>query len=59
MRMVAQYFVLRNNSEKDIADGLIDLFGKSLLRILRTLLYSKLSYLLNITKTGSCLLEHK
>ena len=47
IRMVAQYFVLRNNSEKDITDGLIDLFGKSVLRIYRTFVFSKLSYLPN------------
>ena len=46
-RMAAQYFVLRNNSEKDITDGLSDLFGKSVLRILRTFVFSTLSYLPN------------
>lgn len=47
IRMAKQYFVLRNNSEKDITDGLIDLFGKSVLRIFRTFVFSKLSYLPN------------
>ena len=46
-RMAKQYFVLRDNSEKDITDGLSDLFGKSVLRILRTFVFSKLSYLPN------------
>ena len=47
VRMAAQYFVLRNNSEKDNSEGLSDLFGKSILRLFRTFIYSKLSYLPN------------
>ncbi len=47
IRMATQYFVLRDNSDKDITDGLIDLFGKSVLRIFRTFVFSKLSYLPN------------
>ena len=47
IRMATQYFVLRDNSEKDFTDGLIDLFGKSILRIFRTFVFSKLSYLPN------------
>jgi hypothetical protein len=47
IRMTKQYFVLRDNAEKDITDGLIDLFGKSVLRIFRTFVFSKLSYLPN------------
>jgi hypothetical protein len=43
----AQYFVLRNHSEKDNTEGIFDLFSKSVLRVLRTLVYSKLSYLPN------------
>ncbi len=47
INLSAQYFVLRNHSEKDNTEGIFDLFGKSVLRILRTLVYSKLSYLPN------------
>ena len=47
VRIVKQYFVLRENSDKDNTEGISELFGKSLLRILRTLVYSKLSYLSN------------
>ncbi len=47
IRMATQYFVLRDNSEKDFTDGLIDLFGKSILRIFRTFVFAKLSYLPN------------
>jgi len=43
----AQYLVLRNHSEKDNAEGTFDLFSKSILRIFRILVYSKLSYLPN------------
>jgi hypothetical protein len=43
----AQYFVLRNHSEKDNTEGTFDLFSKSVMRIFRTLVYSKLSYLPN------------
>jgi len=47
INLSAQYFVLRNHSEKDNTEGIFDLFGKSILRIFRTLVYSKLSYLPN------------
>jgi hypothetical protein len=47
INLSAQYFVLRNHSEKDNTEGIFDLFSKSVLRILRTLVYSKLSYLPN------------
>lgn len=47
VRQAAQYFVLRDNSEKDNTEGLSDLFGKSVLRIFRTFVFSKLSYLPN------------
>ncbi len=47
VKIAKQYFVLRENSDKDNTEGIGDLFGKSLLRILRTLVYSKLSYLSN------------
>lgn len=47
INLSAQYFVLRNHSEKDNTEGIFDLFGKSVLRILRSLVYSKLSYLPN------------
>jgi hypothetical protein len=44
-KLVANYFILRNNSEKENVEGLNDLFSKSLLRIFRTFVFSKLSYL--------------
>jgi hypothetical protein len=47
VRLSAQYFVLRDHSEKDNTEGIFDLFSKSVLRIFRTLVYSKLSYLSN------------
>ena len=47
INLAAQYFVLRNNSEKDNTEGTFDLFSKSVMRIFRTLVYSKLSYLPN------------
>ncbi len=47
INLSAQYFVLRNHSERDNTEGIFDLFGKSVLRILRTLVYAKLSYLPN------------
>ena len=47
IKLTAQYFVLRNHSEKDNTEGIFDLFSKSVLRIFRTLVYSKLSYLPN------------
>jgi hypothetical protein len=47
INLSAQYFVLRTHSEKDNTEGIFDLFSKSVLRIFRTLVYSKLSYLPN------------
>lgn len=47
INLSAQYFVLRNHSEKDNTEGTFDLFSKSVMRIFRTLVYSKLSYLPN------------
>jgi hypothetical protein len=47
VRLSSQYFVLRNHSEKDNTEGIFDLFSKSVLRIFRTMVYSKLSYLPN------------
>jgi hypothetical protein len=47
INLSAQYFVLRNHSEKDNSEGTFDLFSKSIMRIFRTLVYSKLSYLPN------------
>lgn len=47
IKLSAQYFVLRNHSEKGNTEGISDLFSKSILRIFRTLVYSKLSYLPN------------
>ncbi len=47
IRLSSQYFVLRNHSEKGNTEGILDLFSKSILRIFRTLVYSKLSYLPN------------
>ena len=47
INLSVQYFVLRNHSEKDNTEGIFDLFGKSVLRIFRTLVYLKLGYLPN------------
>ena len=47
IKLSAQYFVLRNHSESSNTEGIFDLFSKSVLRIFRTLVYSKLSYLPN------------
>jgi len=47
INLSAQYFVLRYHSEKDNTEGIFDLFSKSVLRIFRTLVYSRLSYLPN------------
>ena len=47
IKLSSQYFVLRNHSEKDNTEGIFDLFSKSVLRIFRTMVYSKLSYLPN------------
>jgi len=45
IKLSAQYFVLRNHSEKNNTEGIYNLFSKSILRIFRTLVSSKLSYL--------------
>ena len=45
INLSAQYFVLRNHSEKNNTEGIHDLFSISVLRIFRTLVFSKLSYL--------------
>nr|WP_321485574.1 hypothetical protein [uncultured Draconibacterium sp.] len=47
INLSAQYFVLRNHSEKGNTEGMFDLFSKSVLRIFRTFVFSKLSYLPN------------
>lgn len=47
IKLSAQYFVLRNHSENGNTEGIFDLFSKSILRIFRTLVYAKLSYLPN------------
>ncbi len=47
IKFSAQYFVLRNHSESSNTEGIFDLFSKSVLRIFRTLVYAKLSYLPN------------
>ena len=47
IKLSSQYFVLRNQSESGNTEGIFDLFSKSVLRIFRTLVYSKLSYLPN------------
>ena len=47
INLSAQYFVLRNHSEKGNTEGMFDLFSKSALRIFRTFVFSKLSYLPN------------
>jgi hypothetical protein len=47
IKLSAQYFVLRNHSESSNTEGIFDLFSKSVLRIFRTLVYGKLSYLPN------------
>ena len=47
IRMATQYFVLRNHSEKGNTEGMFDLFSISVLRIFRTFVFSKLSYLPN------------
>ena len=47
VKIAKQYFVLRENADNDNTEGISELFGKSLRRILRTIVYSKLSYLPN------------
>nr|WP_319998161.1 hypothetical protein [uncultured Draconibacterium sp.] len=47
IKLAAQYFILRDNSKDDNMEGLGELFGRAVLRILRTFIYSKLSYLPN------------
>jgi hypothetical protein len=44
-KLTANFFILRHNSEEKNAEGLDDLFSKSVLRILRTFVFSALSYL--------------
>lgn len=51
INLSAQYFVLRNHSEKNNTEGIFDMFVKSVLRIFRTLIYSKLGYLPNYLPT--------
>jgi len=46
-KMNSQYFVLRQNSEEGNAEGLIVLFSNAVLRILRTYIFSELSYVPN------------
>ncbi len=43
--LVANYFVLRHHSEKENAEGIDDLFSKSVLRIFHTFVFSRLTYL--------------
>ncbi|WP_321995999.1 hypothetical protein [Draconibacterium orientale] len=47
IKLAAQYFILRDNAEDDNMEGLGEIFGRAVLRILRTIIYSKLSYLPN------------
>jgi hypothetical protein len=47
INLSTQYFVLRIHSEKDNTEGIFDLFGNSVLRIFRTMVYAKHSYLPN------------
>ncbi len=44
IKLAVQYFVLRNNAENENYEGLGELFARAVLRILRTFIYSKLSY---------------
>ena len=44
IKLAAQYFVLRDNAESENYEGLGELFARAVLRILRTFIYSKLSY---------------
>ncbi len=44
IKLAAQYFVLRDNAEDENNEGLGELFARAVLRILRTFIYSKLSY---------------
>jgi len=43
--LVANYFVLRHHSEKENREGIDGLFCNSILRIFRTFIFSKLTYL--------------
>ena len=47
IKMAAQYFILRENAENENNEGLGELFARAVLRILRTFIYSKLSYFPN------------
>lgn len=44
IKLAAQYFILRDNAEDDNMEGLGEIFGRAVQRILRTFIYSKLSY---------------
>ena len=44
IKLAAQYFILRENAENENYEGLGELFARAVLRILRTFIYSKLSY---------------
>ncbi len=44
IKLAAQYFILRENAENDNNEGLGELFARAVLRILRTFIYSRLSY---------------
>nr|WP_319511403.1 hypothetical protein [uncultured Draconibacterium sp.] len=47
IKLASQYFILRDNAKDDNMEGLGELFGRSMIRILRTFIYSKLSYFPN------------
>ncbi len=47
IKLAAQYFILRENAENENYEGLGELFARAVLRILRTFIYSKLSYFPN------------
>ncbi|MBN2635942.1 MAG: hypothetical protein JXR61_06710, partial [Prolixibacteraceae bacterium] len=47
IKLAAQYFILRENAENENYEGFGELFGRAVQRILRTYIYSKLSYLPN------------
>jgi|GEM_PF-437328 len=44
IKLAAQYFVLRDNAESENYEGLGELFARAVLQILRTFIYSMLSY---------------
>ncbi len=41
IKLAAQYFILRENAQNENNEGLGELFGRSVLRIFRTFIYSK------------------